>query len=123
MNPASSERSCQVIDGKAEFETKRRHLEIELRQANDMITKLNLQHEKHVRDLIEERRSWQQKYELLKTSVEARGQSSDTSHLEMPDHVFVTANGESFHKANCPSLQVHRVPRPQKKLGKCLRCF
>ena len=123
VSTVSIEKSCQVVDGKAEFETKRRLLEIELRQANDVITRLNTQHEKHVRDLIEERRSWQQKYELLKTSVEAKGQSSDTSHLEMPDHVFVTSNGESFHKANCPSLQVHRVPRPQKKLAKCLRCF
>ena len=123
VSPISDARSSQVSDGQAEFETKRRMLETELRQARDAITKLNLQHEKHVRDLIEERRSWQQKYELLKTSVESRGQSSDTSHLEIPSHVFVTPNGESFHRENCPSLQIHRTPRPQKKLAKCLRCF
>ena len=46
VSPVSDARSSQVSDGQAEFETKRRMLETELRQARDAITKLNLQHEK-----------------------------------------------------------------------------
>ena len=111
------------FDGEKVCDSKHIHLERELRQACDTITKINLDHEKHARELLGRAMTAEAKYDRLKLSTEARGQSTDTSHLEIPDHIFVTTSGESFHRSGCPSLTSAFQPRPQKKLAKCKRCF
>ena len=120
--PASSDKNLQ-FDGEKVFDSKHLHLERELRQACDIITKQKLDHERHARDLIGRAMAAEAKYEKLKLSMEAQGQSTDISHLEIPDHVLVTPNGESFHRPGCPSLSVAFTNRPQRKLAKCKRCF
>lgn len=42
------------FDGEKVFDSKHIHLERELRQACDTITKINLDHEKHARELLDD---------------------------------------------------------------------
>ncbi len=118
----SSDKNLQ-FDGEKVFDSKHLHLEKELRRASDIITKPKLNREKHARELIGRPMASEAKYDKLKLSMEAQGQSTDISHLEIPDHVLVTPNGESFHRSGCPSLSHAFMPRPQRKLAKCKHCF
>ena len=106
-----------------ELEAKVRELEKEVRVARDIITKEKMENEARERKLLGEARDAEQRYETLRISVAAQGSSTDTSHLEIPEFIYATNAGESFHRQGCPALSMHFQPRPQKKLAKCRRCF
>lgn len=88
-----------------------RELEQEVREARNVITNGKMSHEAHARKLLGEARDAQQRYETLKASVEAQGSSTDTSHLEIPEFMYATNGGQSFHGQGCPSLACHFQPR------------
>ena len=76
-------------------------LNTELKKAMNIITEPKIEHEKHAAELLRRAAQSESKYETLRLSVESRGQSTDTSHLEIPDHIFVTNSREAFHRSGC----------------------
>ena len=120
VTPSGSQTQNETVKSSEE---KIVQLNKELKKAMNIITEQKIEHEKHAAELLRRAAQSESKYETLRLSVESRGQSTDTSHLEIPDHIFVTNSGEAFHRSGCPSLSCAFQPRPQRKLAKCRRCF